>query len=343
MQCKTIGLDLAKNSFQVCGVGEHSTPIFNRKLKRNQLVPFFAQQTPTTVVMEACYSAHYWGRELVKLGHHTKLIPAQHVTPFVRGNKNDHNDALAIAEASQRPHVRFVPVKTEYQQEILSLHRVRERLQRNRTSLVNQTRGILSEFGVIAPVGVKHLRAKLAHVIGDTSCSQGLRNIVANAYVELLDTEQRIEDIEQRLKAFLDEHPCRDIIMSLPGVGLINASAFLASIDKGQAFHSPREFSVWLGLTPQLFASGDSHRMGGITKRGDRYLRTLLVHGARAALSRSRNKTDALSVWGNQLVHRRGYNKAVVAFAHRLARLMWILLQRNECYQPQPALEVYQG
>lgn len=166
---------------------------------------------------------------------------------------------------------------------------------------------------------------------------------MANAYIELLDTEQRIEDIEQRLKAFLDEHPCRDIIMSLPGVGLINASAFLASIDKGQAFHSPREFAVWLGLTPQLYASGDTHRMGGITKRGDRYLRTLLVHGARAALSRARNKTDALSVWGNQLVHRRGYNKAVVAFAHRLARLMWILLQRNECYQPQPALEACQG
>ncbi len=339
MKCKTIGLDLAKNTFQVCGVDEHSHPIFNQKLKRNKLVAFMAQQPPTVVVMEACYSAHFWGRELAKLGHQTRLIPAQHVTPFVRGNKNDHNDAFAIVEASQRPHIRFVPVKSESQQEVLFLHRVRERLQRNRTSLVNQVRGMLSEFGIIAPQGVKALRVTLSETIGNDRCSHGLHNLVANAYVELLETEQRIKDIESQLTLFLERHPCSSILLSLPGVGVINASAFLASIDKGQAFRSPKEFAVWLGLTPQLYSSGNTHRMGSITKRGDRYLRKMLVHGARAALGRAKKKTDALSVWANQLVIRRGFNKAVVALAHRLARLMWILLQRNECYRPQPVLE----
>lgn len=153
MKFKTMSIDLAKNVFQVCGVNEHIKPQLNKKLKRNELLDFMRQQLPTTVVMEACYSSHYWGREITKLGHEVQLIPAQHVTPFVRGNKNDHNDAFAIAEASQRSHIRFVPVKSEYQQEISCLHRIRERLIKNKTALSNQIRGLLSEFGVVFPCG----------------------------------------------------------------------------------------------------------------------------------------------------------------------------------------------
>ncbi|MFT4939670.1 MAG: transposase [Paraglaciecola sp.] len=183
MKLITIGIDLAKNVFQACGVNEHMKPQFNTRLKRNQLLDFMRQQEPTMVVMEACYSSHYWGREMAKLGHDVRLIPAQHVTPFVRGNKNDHNDAFAIAEASQRPFIRFVPIKTELQQEICCLHRIRDRLGKNKTALSNQSRGLLSEFGVVFPCGHAALLNGLSSVIEDTERSLRLRDMVID-YVE---------------------------------------------------------------------------------------------------------------------------------------------------------------
>jgi transposase len=337
MKYKTITIDLAKNVFQVCGVNEHIKPQFNKKLKRNELLDFMRQQSPTTVVMEACYSSHYWGREIAKLGHDTKLIPAQHVTPFVRGNKNDHNDAFAIAEASQRANIRFVPVKSEHQQEISCLHRIRERLIKNKTTMSNQARGLLSEFGVVFPCGHQALLNGLTRVIDNPQYSHHLQNMVIDILSEYKTTFERIKGIEKQLSEFVDDSKSGKILRSIPGIGIINASALLAAIDKGQAFNNPKEFAVWLGLTPKLHASGNMSKMGGITKRGDRYLRKQLIHGARAFVCRAGNSTDPLALWAMKLRATKPFNKVVVAVAHRLARLIWILLTRQEHYRVEPA------
>jgi transposase len=196
MKYKTITIDLAKNVFQACGVNEHIKPQFNKKLKRNELLDFMRQQLPTVVVMEACYSSHYWGREIAKLGHDTKLIPAQHVTSFVRGNKNDHNDAFAIAEASQRANIRFVPVKSEHQQEISCLHRIRERLVKNKTAMSNQARGLLSEFGVVFPCGHKALLNGLTSVIDNPQYSHRLQDMVIDMLSEYVITIERLKSIK---------------------------------------------------------------------------------------------------------------------------------------------------
>ena len=336
MKHKTITIDLAKNVFQVCGVNEHIKPQFNKKLKRNELLDFMRQQSPTVVVMEACYSSHYWGREIAKLGHDTKLIPAQHVTPFVRGNKNDHNDAFAIAEASQRAHIRFVPVKSEHQQEISCLHRIRERLSKNKTALSNQSRGLLSEFGVVFPCGHKALLNGLNSVIDNPQYSHRLQDMVIDMLNEYNVAIERLKSIKKQLDEFVDESESGKILLSIPGIGVINASALLAAIDKGQAFNSPKEFAVWLGLTPKQHASGNVSKMGSITKRGDRYLRKQLVHGARALVSRAAKSTDPLSVWATKLRVTKPFNKVAVAVAHRLARLIWILLTRQERYRLEP-------
>jgi transposase len=333
MQLKTITIDLAKNVFQVCGVNEHIKPQFNKKLKRNELLDFMRQQLPTVVVMEACYSSHYWGREIAKLGHDTKLIPAQHVTPFVRGNKNDHNDAFAIAEASQRAHIRFVPVKSEHQQEISCLHRIRERLIKNKTAMSNQARGLLSEFGVVFPCGHKALLNGLTSVIDNLQYSHRLQDMVIDMLSEYEITLNRLKGIEKQLGEFVDASESGKILRSIPGIGVINASAFLAAIDKGQAFNNPKEFAVWLGLTPKQHASGNISKMGGITKRGDRYLRKQLIHGARAFVSRAAKSTDPLALWATKLRVTKPFNKVAVAMAHRLARLIWILLTRQERYR----------
>jgi transposase len=333
MKLRTIGIDLAKNVFQACGVNEHMKSQFNKKLKRHELLDFMRQQAPTMVVMEACYSSHYWGREMAKLGHDVKLIPAQHVTPFVRGNKNDHNDAFAITEASQRPYIRFVPIKTEHQQEISCLHRIRERLSKNKVALSNQSRGLLSEFGVVFPCGHKALLNGLNSVIDNAQYSQRLQDMVKEMLSEYNTTIERLNSIKNQLDEFVDESESGKILLSIPGIGVINASALLAAIDKGQAFNNPKEFAVWLGLTPKQHASGNISKMGGITKRGDRYLRKQLVHGARSVVSRAAKKTDPLSLWATKLRVTKPFNKVAVAVAHRLARLIWILLTRQERYR----------
>ena len=341
MKLRTIGIDLAKNVFQVCGVNEHMKQQFNKRLRRNELLDFMRQQEPTLVVMEACYSSHYWGREIAKLGHDTRLIPAQHVTPFVMGNKNDPNDSFAITEASQRPHIRFVPIKTEQQQEISCLHRIRERLSKNKVALSNQSRGLLSEFGVVFPCGHKALVNGLTSIIDNPQHSHRIQNMVIDMLSEYETTVDRLKGIEKQLAQFVDESESGKILLSIPGIGVINASAFLAAIDKGQAFNNPRELAVWLGLTPKLHASGNMSKMGGITKRGDRYLRKQLIHGARALVSRAPKSSDPLSLWAMKLRITKPFNKVAVAVAHRLARLIWILLTRQERYRAEPAsLEV---
>ena len=330
-----IAIDLAKNVFQLCGLTQRNKVEFNIPLKRQELPAFMAKQAPIEVAMEACYSSHYWARCFEAMGHTVRLLPAQHVAPFVRGNKSDHNDAVAIGEASRRPHITAVPVKAVEQQDIQSLHRIRERHVSQRTALMNQTRGLLSEYGIIAPQGHKAFCRLLREAAqpSNTSLSPLIKaqlNQIADEYCWQTD---RIEEILTALTHIAkDSHICK-ILLSMPGIGGINATAIYSAIGNGSQFKSAREFAVWLGLTPKSASSGERFKSGGITKRGNRYLRKQLVHGARAAVSRSRNKTDRLSMWANQLIVRRGAQKTYVAMAARLARIAWVLLNKNEVYR----------
>jgi len=329
-----LSIDLAKDVFQVAGFTDRMKAVFNRQIKRRDLTRFMAQQPTGEVVMEACYSSHYWGRVFREMGHRVRLLPAQHVKPFVQGNKSDHNDAVAIAEASRRPNINAVPIKTIAQQEIQSLHRMRDLCVQRRTSVMNQSRGLLSEYGVISPKGHKAFLRLIADITDpqNPTLSESIKvqyRLVAQEYHQLTD---RIAGINEQLRQIVAEQPECQLLSSIPGIGVINATAIYSAIGNGNQFKHAREFAVWLGLTPRQSSSGNSFSSGGITKRGDRYLRKQLVHGARALMCSCRNKTDRLSLWANALVARRGYNKACVALAARLARLCWILLQKNEAY-----------
>lgn len=334
---KRIAIDLAKNVFQVCAMNEKNKVLYNKKYSRKELLALLSLLPPIQIFMEACYSAHYWGRTCNENGHTAFLIPAQHVKPFVRGNKNDANDALAIMEASARPFIRFVPVKNTIQQEIMGMHRLRERWVHSRTSLTNQARGLLSDFGVIFPKGFKGFREAILKCQDNETFTLNFRALLLSMLEEFNQLSERIEKINEQLTQYTDENQNCKIISSLPGIGFINASAIVAQIDKGQAFNSPKEFSVWLGITPTQYASGEKSREGRITKRGNRYLRKQLIHGARAAMRWARKRDDQLSQWINQIVKRIGINKAAVAIANKLARLIWILLQKQETFKIKAA------
>lgn len=330
-----ISIDLAKNVFQVCGVTSRNKVTFNRSLRRNDLLEFMVNQAPVEVAMEACYSSHHWARCFQEMGHKVTLLPAQHVSPFVRGNKSDHNDAIAIAEAARRPNIIPVPVKTIEQQDIQCLHRLRERYVSSRTALMNQVRGLLSEYGIIAPKGHKSF-CQLLQRVSQPSYS-GLSPLLKIQIKHTADDyylfSDRIEELDKQFIQIAKANSLCQLLLTIPGIGVINATAIYSAIGKGHQFKSGREFAVWLGLTPRTASSGEKISSGGITKRGNSYLRKQLVHGARAAQTRCRNKTDKLSCWVNQLVARRGSQKACVALAARIARTAWVLLNRQEAYK----------
>lgn len=335
MKTTTISIDLAKNVFQVMGFTSTGKVVFNKRLNRAQLSHFMQMQLSCRVVMVACYSSHYWGRAFESMGHTVDLIPAQHVTPFVRGNKNDCNDTLAIFEASSRAFIRFVPIKTQAQQETLILHRLRERLLSARTAASNQLRGLLADFGIIFPLGKVAFNEKIQALSIYESLSVTLSWLVKDVYTEYKTLSVRIKAIEKQLKTDIEVNPLGQILLSIPGIGYLNASAFVASIGSGQAFASAKDFAVWLGITPKQFASGNKSVMGGISKRGDQYLRKQLIHGARAIISHAGKRQDALSLWITQLRARKTFNCTAVATAHKLARIMWTLLQKQCHYTPQ--------
>lgn len=331
-----IGIDLAKNVFQVCGLSARNSALFNKQLKRAELSAFVAQQPPTSIAMEACYSSHFWAREFVGMGHKVTLLPAQHVKPFVRGNKSDTNDALAIAEAARRPDIKSVPIKSVEQQDIQCLHRLRERHVAHRTGLINQVRGLLSEYGIVVPQGLAAFTSLLRDITAPTSSavSPRLKRNLAEVADEYYMHCDKIDDLLTELTQIAHHSSLCQYLLSIPGIGVINATAIYSAIGNGSQFASAREFAGWLGLTPRQAGSGEKNYSGGITKRGNCYLRKQLVHGARAAVSRSRNKSDALSRWANQLVERRGAHKAYVAMAARMARTAWILLHKQETFKP---------
>ena len=328
-----IGVDLAKTVFQVA-IMANGKLISNKQVRRASLHSLMANQPPSIVAMEACYSSHYWAREFERYGHDVKLIPAQHVKPFTRGNKTDANDAVAIIEASQRPNLRFVPIKSAHQQDIQSLHRIRERLVRNRTGLINQTRGLLAEYGIVSKQGKKGFLLGVESGMNDQGLSGQFKAELELALDELQRTSDHIANIESQLRAYVEQNEDCRILHSMPGIGVINASALVCKYGNGSQFSDARSLPVSLGLTPKVSSSGTRIQMQGISKRGDPYLRKQLIHGARALLIFcDKRPDDALCRWASRIKQRRGINIAAVAVANRLARLAWVLLQKREMYR----------
>jgi transposase len=331
----TIGLDLAKSVFQIHGVDDTGRTMLRRRLSRHELVSYFAKMSPCLIGMEACSAAHHWARELSRVGHSVRLIPPQYVKPYVKRNKTDAADAEAICEAVARPNMRYVPVKTLDQQDVLSLHRVRSLFVRQRTAAINTVRGLLTEFGIVAGKGIQRvteLRQRTRKASRELLPDEA-RAAVEEVFDHIEDLTARIESVEARVVAWHKNSETSQRLASAPGVGPITASAILASVGDGRQFQSARHFAAWLGLTPRVHASGGKEHIGRISKGGDRYLRALLIHGARAIVGTSFRKDVAPRPWLKQLLARRSVNVAAVAVAHKTARALWAMITREEGYR----------
>jgi len=336
MKLKRIGIDLAKSVFQIHGVDSHEQMKVRKQIKRRDVVDFFRQIEPCVVAMEACGSAHYWGRELAKLGHDVKLIAPQFVKPYVKSGKNDANDAEAICEAASRPTMRYVALKTAEQQAGQALHRVRSRLVRARTALVNEVRGLLAEFGIIgATKGVGACRRLLAQALEDAEngVPDTLRELLAQLSEELTEHDAHLAQLDGRIKRQCAQDERIKRLLPIDGIGPISASAMVSAVGDARHFKSGRDLAAWLGLVPNQHSSGGKERLGSISKRGDAYLRTLLIHGARAWINACTNKTDRKSEWIKALISRRNKNIATVALANKNARIIWAVLTRANTYQ----------
>ena len=324
-----VGLDLAKSVFQVHGADKEGRPVVRKKLRRGQVLAFFAGLSPCLIGLEACASAHYWARELRALGHAVRLIPPQYVRPFVKTNKNDATDAEAICEALMRPTMRFAAVKSAEQQSVLMLHRARDLLVRQRTMLINALRGHCGEFGMVVAQGASKVTI-LIEMIEDRDDARlpALAREALGSLVEQLRMAQtQILDLEKQLKAWHRTNEASRRLEAIPGVGVITATALVATIGDASQFHSGRQLAAWLGLVPRQYSSGGKARLGRISKRGDGYLRRLLVHGARADLRWSRHRKERRSVWQESLLARRPTNVVLVAMANKTARVVWAMPQ----------------
>lgn len=335
MSVVTIGLDLAKSVFQVHGVDRSGQIILRRKLSRADMIAFFRKQPACLVGMEACSSAHHWARQLAEIGHTVRLIPPQYVKPFVKRNKTDAADAEAICEAVGRPNMRFVPVKTKEQQAILALHRVRSLVVRQRTAAINALRGLLGEFGLVAGKGIRQLgqlTERLA-MADETVVPLEGREALRSLSKHIDGLSEKLNEIEKRIVEWHKTDPASQRLASAPGVGPITATAIVAAVGDGTQFKSSRHFAAWLGLTPRIRASGGKEKIGRISKGGDRYLRTLLIHGARAVVGTTFRKNVVPRPWLTALVARRPVNVAATAVAHKTARSLWAMLTRNQVYR----------
>ncbi len=304
-------------------------------LSRHELVLYFAKMSPCLIGMEACSAAHHWARELSRVGHSVRLIPPQYVRPYVKRNKTDAADAEAICEAVARPNMRYVPVKTLDQQDVLSLHRVRSLFVRQRTAAINTVRGLLTEFGIVAGKGIQRvteLRQRTRNASRELLPDEA-RAAVEEVFDHIDDLTARIESVEARIVAWHKNCAASQRLASAPGVGPITASAILASIGDGRQFQSARHFAAWLGLTPRVHASGGKEHIGRISKGGDRYLRARLIHGARAVVGTTFRKDVTPRPWLKQLLARRSVSVAAVSVAHKTARALWAMITREEGYR----------
>lgn len=334
MNIRTIGLDLAKNVFQVHGVDAQGKVVLRKQVARASLAAFFANLPPCLVGMEACASAHFWARKLVAQGHVVKLMVPQFVKPYVKGSKTDAADAEAICEAVSRPNMRFVPVKLPEQQALLAVHRARAGLVKARTAQANQLRGLLAEFGITIPVGLASLRRRLPLILEDVESGLPgmMRELVARLAEHLQALDQQVAELEKQIQLWHRQSEPSQRLAAIPGIGPITATALVASIGDARAFSNGRQLAAWLGLVPWQHSSGGKPVLLGISKRGDVYLRTLLIHGARAVIGHVEHRCDQAESWLKRLLGRRNRNISAVALANKNARVVWALLAHDRQY-----------
>ena len=334
---KRIGIDLAKQVFQLHGVDRNEKVVLKKQLPRTNMLDYFKNLSPCLIGMEACGSAHSWGRELQKLGHTVKLMAPQFVKPYVKSNKNDANDAEAICEAVSRPTMRFVAIKTVAQQDIQAVHRVRSELVKQRTAKSNQIRGLLAEYGIVIGKGIEVLHKELPLLLEsyENSLSVDFRALLEDLQQDLISLNERVLSLDEKIKMIAKANEDAVRLQQIPGIGPITATALISAVGDGTQFKCGRDMAAWLGLTPRQHSSGSKERLLGISKRGDAYLRTLLIHGARAVLRVSEKKTDSLNCWLQKLCNRRNKNIAAVALANKNARIIWAILTKKTDYQIQ--------
>lgn len=335
MKITTVGIDLAKNVFQLHGIDELGKTVIKKKLQREQMTEFFVNLPACLIGMEACGSAHHWARKLRGYGHTVKLMAPQFVKPYVKTNKNDAADAEAICEAVARPNMRFVPIKDVAQQSVLALHRVRQGFVKTRTAQANQIRGLLAEFGVIIAQGIGNIYIRVPDVIEDASneMTGTFRILIQRLLDHLKELDKQVDELEAQIVQWHQKNQASLKLAAVPGIGPITASALVASLGDAKNFENGRQVSAWLGLVPKQHSSGGKENLLGISKRGDAYLRTLLIHGARSVIYRDQKKVNSCS-WINGVVRRRNQNIAAVALANKNARTVWALLRYDKEFEP---------
>lgn len=339
MKITTIGIDLAKEVFQIHGVDMHGKAVLRKRLRRIEMVRFFVNLEPCLIGMEACGSSHYWARKLCEFGHTVKLMSPQFVKPYVKTNKHDMADAEAICEAVSRPNMRFVPIKNVEQQAILSVHRARQGFVKARTAQANQIRGLLSEFGIVIPQGIRSIHKRIPDILGDAEngLPGSLRPLLEKLNDHLKELNRQVEELELQIKLWHKENEASQRLEAIPGIGPITASAIVATVGDATEFKNGKQLSAWFGLVPKQRSSGGKQTLLGISKRGDTYLRTLLIHGARAVVRFAENKAESES-WLRKLIIRRNKNIAAVALANKNARIIWALLARDTKFHPDHTL-----
>jgi transposase len=335
MTIVTLGLDLGKNWIHMVGLDEDGRIVLRRRVRRDRLPAQTANMAGCLIGMEACCGAHHLGRALEAQGHTARLMPPQYVKPFVKSNKNDYRDAEACAEAVQRPTMRFVPLKSEAQLDLQTIHRIRQRLIGRRTALINQLRAILLERGVAVPQRRRVLETRLPAILADeqNGVTMRVRHLIEDMRVEWRDLDRRIAEFDAELTAIARRDDACRRLCEIPGIGALNATALVAAVGNAAAFDKGRDLAAWLGLVPREYSTGGRQRLLGISKRGNKYLRTLLIHGARAALPHLAARSDALGAWLRDLLGRAHQNVVVVALANKLARFAWAVLTGKRYYQ----------
>jgi transposase len=337
-----LGIDIAKLVFHVVGMDDTGHVVLRKRLARSELLNFLANVPPLRIGMEACGSAHYWARRFREHGHDVRLIAPQFVKAYVKSPKNDARDAEAICEAVTRPTMRFVPIKRVEQQDLQALHRIRERLINARTALVNEIRGLLNEDGIVLPQSIVKFRALIVDKLREEQAKLTTLSteVFWHLYDEFLAVEKRLTYYDEKLAAMGRAHPECQRLQTIPGIGPLSATALIAAIGDVSQFKNGRQLAAWLGLVPREHSTGGKPRLLGISKRGDRYLRKRLVHGARATLRWVDTKADDRSQWLRALIARRGTNRAAVALANKHARIVWALLAHNQEYRVGTIVEI---
>jgi transposase len=337
MKITTVGIDLAKNVFQVHGVDERGKAVLRRQLKRAQVMPYFANLPGCLVGMEACASAHDWARRLQGLGHTVRLMPPQYVKPYVKTNKNDASDAEAICEAVGRPNMRFVAIKDVEQQAVLALHRARQGMVKARTAQANQIRGLLGEFGLVVPQGISYVGKRVPAMVADdgNGLPGTMRQLLTRLLAHYKQLDQGVKELQGEIERWHQGNEASARVAKISGIGALGASALVASVGKAASFRSGRQLSAFLGMVPRQASSGGKPTLLGMSKRGDSYVRTLLIHGARSVVQQAVRHPERADPWLRHLLARRPKNVVAVALANKNARVAWALLARGGDYQPR--------